>query len=94
MSTKNQIEAAIDKALLQVLEGRDVLDQKTGEVVKLPPTAKDIEAAMKRVQQLGGSELPLPDSDGYKLIERAKDLKLTGTDGPLGRPIEDFDDDK
>ena len=86
----------LDQRMLEALEnGQEVMDQKTGELVRIPPTPAMLKAVMERMKQLGSDDVPKVNTPAGSLTERwhkhqDKTLKLTGTDGALQKPIGDF----
>lgn len=90
--TRQKLADLLDQRMLEALEnGQEVMDQKTGELVRIPPTPAMLKAVMERMKQLGTDDIPQVNTPAGKLTERVqKHLKLTGTDGALSKPIEDF----
>lgn len=92
-TTRKQLADLLDQRMLEALrDGQEVMDQKTGELVRIPPTPAMLKAVMERMKQLGADDVPLHNTPAGELTSKIKQhLKLTGTDGQLGKNIEDFD---
>ena len=90
--TRQKLVDGADRWMLDVLEnGQQMLDQKTGEIVRVCPTPAMLKVILERAKQLGSDDVPVHNTPAGKLTERvSKHLKLTGTDGALSKPIEDF----
>jgi hypothetical protein len=91
--TRKQLADLLDQRMLEALrDGQEVMDQKTGELVRIPPTPAMLKAVMERMKQLGADDVPVHNTPAGKLAgEVNKHLKLPGTDGQLSKPIGDFD---
>ena len=91
--TRKRLVDGADRWMLDVLDnGQQVLDQKTGEIVRIAPTPAMLKVILERAKQLGADDVPLHNTPAGKLAgEVNKHLKLTGTDGQLSKPIGDFD---
>ena len=90
--TRQKLADLLDQRMLEALEnGQEVMDQKTGELVRIPPTPAMLKAVMERMKQLGSDDVAVHNTHAGKLTERVnRHLKLTGTDGALQKPIGDF----
>lgn len=69
---KARLERALWKQLTDIMEnGREVLNQKTGELVTLKPTAADINAAAKLIDRI--SDAAPEESDMERAIRIAQE---------------------
>ena len=91
--TRKQLADLLDQRMLEApRDGQEVMDQKTGELVRIPPTPAMLKAVMERMKQLGADDVPVHNTPAGELASKIKQhLKLTGTDGQLSKPIGDFD---
>ena len=92
-TTRKQLADLLDQRMLEALrDGQEVMDQKTGELVRIPPTPAMLKAVMERMKQLGADDVPTVGTPAGELTKEVnRHLRLTGTDGQLGKPIGDFD---
>jgi hypothetical protein len=90
--TRQKLADGAHKWMLDVLDnGQQMLDQKTGEIIRVCPTPAMLKVILEEAKRLGVSDVPVHNTPAGKLTERVnKHLKLTGTDGALSKPIEDF----
>jgi hypothetical protein len=81
--TAAQMAAELDKALLDVLvNGQTVVDNTTGQAVKISPSAAMLAVICKRVKDLDAGGLAV--GPNAELMAKFKDLKLA--------PVDDRDD--
>ncbi len=93
-TTRKQLADLLDQRMLEALrDGQEVMDQKTGELVRIPPTPAMLKAVMERMKQLGADDVPLHNTPAGILIEQVRiHQKREGVEEQLSHPIEDFDE--
>lgn len=87
MDPLEQIAKLYDQVLLNMLqEGREIVDQKTGEIRQVQVTAADLNVIRQRLKDCGVTDVNASSSPIGHIIQEMKDRKLKLPD------IDDSDD--
>lgn len=85
------LASELDRKLLDILKnGRQTLDQQSGQIVTVSPSAADLRAAVARVRDIEASAEHRPQSPVQRELRKAAVIKFNGRKIP---PVDTERDD-